>query len=107
MGDVWSPFLFTPVSLPFIPKTSVEVNLIFVLAINLVQCKPARDELVFMLLLPASCVQQSLRRKTCVLSQSDGVFLMAHRPWTNKLDFLFFAVALLPVFFYTQQVLFC
>lgn len=55
--------------------------------------------------LPTVCPVVSLRRKTCVLWQSDSVFLMAYCVWTKKLNFVF-SVALLPVFFYTQQVLF-
>lgn len=54
VGYFFSPF----VSLSFISDTSVEVNLVFLflvflLAVGLRKCKPARDELVFMLLLPA------------------------------------------------------
>lgn len=56
---ILGPFLFTLVSLPFISNTSVELNLIFVLVINLTKCKPARDKLVFMLLLPASSLSSS------------------------------------------------
>ncbi len=61
--------------------------------------------LCYCCLLTTVCPAVSLRRKTCVLWQSDSVFLMAYCLWTKKLNSVF-SVALLPVFFYTQQVLF-
>lgn len=88
------------------PNTSIEVNLIFLLpiigenvnlqGINLyihatAACLPV-------------CLAVSLRRKTCVLCQSDSVFLMAYCTWTRKLNcFLCSSTSCL---FYTQQVLF-
>lgn len=106
-------FLFsTLVFLPFFfPNTSVEVKLIsflFLLAVNLRRCKNLQETnlyLCYCCLLTTVLPAVSLRRKTCVLWQSDSVFLMAYCLLTKKLNSVF-SVALLSVFFYTQQVLF-
>lgn len=72
------------------------------------KCKPARDKLVFMLLLPAYHSSSSAEPKTKDLCTPTGAivsfwWLTVHGP--RNWNFVF-SVALLPVFFYTQQVLF-
>lgn len=107
-GSMASGLYENPGSSSFhISNASVEVNLTFVLDINLIKCKLQEINLYlcYCCLLTVSPAA-SPRRKTRVLWPSDSVFLMAYCLWTKQLNVLFFSVALLPVFFYTQQVLF-
>lgn len=86
---------------PFMSNTSVEVSLIFVLALNLIKCKPARDKLVFMLLLPASHSLSSREPKTkdlCTLDRAI-VFFWWLMSVDQETELSVFSVALLPVFF--------
>lgn len=93
------PFAFYTCFTSFYPNTSIEVNLIFLLPIIGENVNLQGKSLYIhatAACLPV-CLAVSLRRKTCVLWQSDGVFLMAYCTWTRKLNSVF-SVASLPVF---------
>lgn len=62
--------------------------------------------LCYCCLLTTVCPAVSLRRKTCVLSQSDSVFLMACRVWTKKLKLCFLCSFTSCLFLYSNRFYF-
>lgn len=76
IGAVWTYWVFFHTCFPFLSNTSVEVGLIFFYLLSIWEkCKPARDKLVFMLLLPAYHSSSSAEPKTKDLCTPTGAIV--------------------------------